>query len=84
MGADAILVDLGPIYSHDPKRNGLNDILGLGYITADCRSVGHEVEILNRGNTRFTLEEMAEYIISRNYKVIGISLTQERVSLGLY
>ncbi|MBW2093028.1 MAG: B12-binding domain-containing radical SAM protein, partial [Deltaproteobacteria bacterium] len=24
------------------------------------------------------------YIISRNYKVIGISLTQERVSLGLY
>ena len=84
MGAEAVLVDLGPIYSHDPKRNGLNDNLGLGYIAAYCRSIDCEVEILNRGNTRFTLEEMAEYITSRDYKVIGVSLTQERMNLGLY
>jgi radical SAM superfamily enzyme YgiQ (UPF0313 family) len=84
MRANAVLVDLGPIYSHNPKRNGLNDSLGLGYISAYCRSLGHEVEILNRGNSRFTLEEMAEYILSRNFKVVGISLTQERVDLGSY
>ncbi|MBW2062211.1 MAG: B12-binding domain-containing radical SAM protein [Deltaproteobacteria bacterium] len=84
MGANAILVDLGPIYSHDPKRNGLNDNLGLGYISAYCRSAGHDVEILSRGDSRFTLEEMAHYILFRGFKVVGVSLTQERVNLGTY
>jgi hypothetical protein len=84
LSVKALLLDLFPVFAADPKRNGLNDNLGLGYIAAHGRSVGFEVEILGRGTTRFTPDEIVDYITKRSYDVIGISLAQARTAITQY
>ncbi len=84
LSVKALLLDLFPIFAADPVRNGLNDNLGLGYIAAYGRSVGLEIEILGRGHTRFTPDEIIDYIIKRRYDVIGISVAQARTAITKY